>query len=350
MGSSEMSKNGITKIEDRAAEWALKIEDGLTESQKIELESWLEKHPDFETHLERFQKSWKRFEILNPQHFSLENLNTNRKQNANRARFSTKKWLLAFGVAATIALFGIGFAVNKTGYLNPNHNLHTFHYEEGDFYELEDGSTLDLNVGAEVVSKYSTELREFWIKSGEAYFTVAKDLDRPFDVYAGKTRLRALGTQFNVKCDDSAIEILVTEGIVSLSNSTPKKTDTVNRDTDANQPHRKLIRNQKAIVRQATYAPDGYIIEEMEEKEVSQRLLWKPVTLKFDSTPLSEVVASFNRYNENQLVIEDERIETLQIVATFRSNNMESFINLLQATSNVVAEHKENRILLFSKN
>lgn len=345
-----MSKKGKTKIEDQAAEWALKIEDGLTASQEKDLEAWVEKHPDAETQLARFRKSWKRFEILDPQHFGLESLDTDEKPTDYDKRFSAKKWLWALGVAAAIALFGIGLTLNERENRALVQSLDTFRYVEGDFYELEDGSTLDLNEGAEVVSKYSNDRREFWVKSGEAYFTVAKDPDRPFDVYAGETRLRALGTQFNVKFYDSAVEVLVTEGIVSLSVSKSETKDAANQNTDTDQPHKKLVRNQKAVVHQSADFQNNYIVEEIKEEEVSEILLWKPVTLKFDSTPLSEVVASFNRYNSDQLVIADERIESLQIVATFRSNKLEGFINLLQATSNIVAERKENSIILSSKN
>lgn len=345
-----MSKKGYTKIEDQAAEWALKIEDGLTVSQETELEAWLRKHPDAESQLARFQKSWERFEILDPQHFPLESLHPDEAQSAPSIGFFAKKWRWAIGAAAAIAIFGIGLSLHERSHQETAYSTHTYRYTEGDFYELEDRSTLDLNDGAVVESKYSEDRREFWIKSGEAYFTVAKDPDRPFDVYAGETRLRALGTQFNVRFYDSAVEVLVTEGIVSLSLSKPNELDTIEQKSDTGQVHKKLIRNQKAVVHQSADHQSGYVVEEIEEEEVSEILLWKPVTLKFDSTPLSEVVARFNRYNDNKIVIADERIEALQIVATFRSNKIEGFINLLQATSNVVAEYKGNQIILTSKN
>lgn len=342
-----MNKNGHKQIEDQAAEWALKLEDGLSSAQEKELESWLETQPDAETQLARFRKSWKRFEMLNPKHFPSQEVDTGKIRSEKGLRRSTMRWIISLGAAAAIALFGISLSLTENKEQDAPHSSQTFEYAEGDFYELEDGSTIDLNEGANVICKYSKERREFWIKSGEAYFTVAKDPNRPFDVHAGETKLRAIGTEFNVKYNKSAIEVLVTEGVVSLSVSSSEP-NTSNLDT--HQSLKKLVRNQKAVVHQNSELQSAFVIEEIEEAKVSEILLWKPVTLKFDSTPLSEVVEAFNRHNDKKLVIADSRIEALQIVATFRSNKLEGFINLLQATSNVVAEHKGDQVLLSSKN
>ena len=56
-------------------------------------------------------------------------------------------------------------------------------------------------------------------RSGEAYFTVAKNPGRPFVVAAGGVGVRAVGTAFNVRLDSDAVEVLVTEGRVQVSRS-----------------------------------------------------------------------------------------------------------------------------------
>jgi len=51
---------------------------------------------------------------------------------------------------------------------------------------------------------------------GEAHFTVAKNPARPFIVEAGGVAVRAVGTAFDVRHADGAIEVLVTEGKVHV--------------------------------------------------------------------------------------------------------------------------------------
>ncbi len=53
--------------------------------------------------------------------------------------------------------------------------------------------------------------------SGESYFEVQKDPKRPFNVYTGNTRVRVLGTSFNVKEMNEDVEVSVLTGRVEFS-------------------------------------------------------------------------------------------------------------------------------------
>ncbi|MDN3690502.1 FecR family protein [Cyclobacterium jeungdonense] len=65
---------------------------------------------------------------------------------------------------------------------------------------LSDGSRVILNSGSELryLKNFEKGGREVFLK-GEAFFDVAKDLQRPFRVHSRKTTTTALGTSFNVK-------------------------------------------------------------------------------------------------------------------------------------------------------
>ena len=76
---------------------------------------------------------------------------------------------------------------------------------------------------------------------------------------------------------------------------------------------------------------------------------WQPRLLDFDSTPLAEVVATFNQRNATRLVIGDETLRTLPIVASIRSDNVEGFVRLLEATSGVRAERRGNHEIVLRR-
>ena len=58
--------------------------------------------------------------------------------------------------------------------------------------------------------------------SGEAFFDIAPDTEKPFIVDAGKASVKVVGTSFNVITNnhDSAVEVFVKTGKVMLSGDT----------------------------------------------------------------------------------------------------------------------------------
>lgn len=339
-------------LEDEAAEWVLKLSEGLSREEEQALDHWLKSNPSAQTILDGLSGVWDSCDILDPCHFELTEVDDSLEQASGLQRSRGRWRSFTIAAVAAVAMFSLSVGLVKT-FVAPDGETgeqRLFEYATADFYELEDGSTVDLNEGAELTCVYSAERREFWVKSGEVYFTVAKDPNRPFDVYAGETKLQALGTQFNVKYRNDSVEVLVTEGLVSLAVLESKAMVGEQRIPDADLFSANLSRNHKAVFHHDEATQTGIVVEEVREEVVAELLEWKPVTLEFDSMPLPEVAKAFNRYNETQIVIADSRIEALEIVATFRSNKLEGFINLLQTTSNVLAEREGDTIILSSRN
>jgi transmembrane sensor len=54
------------------------------------------------------------------------------------------------------------------------------------------------------------------LAQGEAWFQVAKAPDRPFTVTAGRVRVQAVGTAFNVRRAGVGVDVVVTEGTVKV--------------------------------------------------------------------------------------------------------------------------------------
>lgn len=97
-----------------------------------------------------------------------------------------------------------------------------------DFLNLEDGSTVQLNRGAEVKVAFSDAERRLFLIMGEANFQVAKEPDRPFVVNVAGVDLRAIGTVFSVKLTEHEVDVIVTEGIVNVISSNKTNPDPSN--------------------------------------------------------------------------------------------------------------------------
>ena len=98
----------------------------------------------------------------------------------------------------------------------------TFRTTRGGFQRivLEDQSAIELNTDSEVRVSLSRKMRSVELVRGEASFEVAHDTSRPFIVSAGNTAVRAIGTKFDVRWLDNAVEVIVDEGKVVLGSRT----------------------------------------------------------------------------------------------------------------------------------
>ncbi|MCX6941829.1 MAG: FecR domain-containing protein, partial [Verrucomicrobia bacterium] len=123
---------------------------------------------------------------------------------------------------------------------------------------LADGTVVELNGAAVIVADFTASERRVRLERGEAYFTVMKDPARPFIVTAAGVAVRAVGTAFNVRLADTAVEVLVTEGQVRLQPPPPAQTAPVATGNSGTAPvsthsappapERMLAARQRAVV------------------------------------------------------------------------------------------------------
>jgi len=125
----------------------------------------------------------------------------------------------------------------------------------------------------------------------------------------------------------------VTEGRVKIGRSTGAE---IVSETD-------LIAGELAVV---PLGPAPAAVHPLQPEQMAEQLAWQSTRFDFASLPLAAVVAQFNRYNSVQLVIADPALATLPIVATFRSDNVDGFVRLLEASARVEAERSGEKILL----
>jgi transmembrane sensor len=220
---------------------------------------------------------------------------------------------------------------------------------------LEDGSIVDLNRGASIEVAFTAAERRVRLVRGEANFTVAKNPARPFIVSAGGVDVRAVGTVFNVRLDRAAVEVVVSEGQVRVAPpelvvptsagaaSLPAKAGTTNAPPLSTLS---LRAGQSAVVSLASAAPLPPVAT-LSEAEIEARLAWQPRLLDFTARPLADIVAEFNRRNPVQLVIGDPSLEPVLLSASFRSDNVEGFVRLMESDFGMKAEwHGEREIVL----
>jgi transmembrane sensor len=79
---------------------------------------------------------------------------------------------------------------------------------------------------------------------------------------------------------------------------------------------------------------------------IDSALAWQTNRLEFADTPLSEVVAEFNRYNRHQLIIADPLLSGEVFGGTFAPSGYDSLVEVLEQSFGVVAERHAGKTIL----
>ncbi|WP_062098384.1 FecR domain-containing protein [Caulobacter sp. CCH5-E12] len=178
---------------------------------------------------------------------------------------------------------------------------------------LPDGSRVELNTSTKLRVSVSSDARSVWLDHGEAFFDVAHDAAHPFVVHAGPRTITVLGTKFSVRRDGDRVQVAVLEGRVRLDSTTGPRAQAM------------VTRGDVAMASAASIlvAPNA-------PEKVSEALAWRTGRLKFLESPLKDVAAEFNRYNQTKLVITDAQAEETRIGGNFAADNVEDFAELLR--------------------
>jgi len=197
---------------------------------------------------------------------------------------------------------------------------------------LPDGSVVELRDGADISVDFSGPLRRVTLARGEAHFAVATDLSHPFVVTAAGVSVRAVGTAFTVHMNAATVEVLVTEGRVSVDPAAAPDAATL------------------ALVdagHLAVATPTNAQVTAIAEAQMTDRLAWRVPRVEFSATPLSEAVLLLNRYSTVRLSLADDSLAVLRISGLVRADNADALVRLLVANYEVAAVPQgEHEIIL----
>jgi ferric-dicitrate binding protein FerR (iron transport regulator) len=195
-----------------------------------------------------------------------------------------------------------------------------------------DGSTVELNSRSKIRVKYSKQERDVELIEGQALFRVAHDTSRPFIVAVGATRIRAVGTQFDVYKKSSATVVTVVEGRVAVY-PTHQRSGWGSGATAALEqtfPSSSASGSSSLLAAGEQLTVTSESAQKTASPNISGATAWTRAEIVFDAATLSDVAEEFNRYNERQLIIEDPGLLNFHISGTFSSVDPESLILFLR--------------------
>lgn len=309
-------------IERQAADWFALLQGGAaTADDRRALEAW--KRAD-ERHAEAYEgmvELWKDAgeldelrELALSSDFGREGA-TPLHAIKRQARRLLAPRTLAFGVVALAASVFVAAAVLEPAWLLPNQ--YATSVAETRLIDLPDGSTVELGPTSRIEVAYSAAERRVALRRGEAFFEVRSSDARAFVVATGDAEVRVVGTKFNVRQGPAGVTVAVAEGEVEVRRTA--KPDPVDTPTDKS---RRLAAGQQVAVPVA-----GAALSDIVETPVSNVGAWRTGHIHFNQATLRDVIADANRYSKTPIVIADDSLLDLRLVAAFRADQVDRMID-----------------------
>ncbi len=206
--------------------------------------------------------------------------------------------------------------------------------------DLSDGSRAVLGGRTELRVAFDDTARRIELSHGEAYFTVAKDPQRPFSVRAGDATVTAIGTQFNVRRRSDRVMIAVVEGGVVVEPSPPSGLAAWIKSTQSQQIRTRLSAGEQTLIDESGVRAATSLID------AGTATAWQHGQLEFREEPLRYVLEDVNRYSAKPIVFQDHRIGEVRITGTVLNDNIRGWIKGLESAFALRAEEQEEKIVL----
>lgn len=173
---------------------------------------------------------------------------------------------------------------------------------------LADGSRLTLDTNTQLKVKLNASSRRLRLDAGQAYFDVAPDPDRPFEVALADRTVVVTGTRFMTTLIEGVATVALLEGSVMLK--APGTSASALRLAPGEAVRFETGREMQP---QPRFNPDT-------------AAEWRSRRRVFLDTPLGDVLADLSRYTPRQIVTPDPRVAEMRVTAVVPLDGPDSVI------------------------
>ncbi|MDE3142657.1 MAG: FecR family protein [Bacteroidota bacterium] len=225
-------------------------------------------------------------------------------------------------------------------------------------FHLEDGTVVTLQPGSRLIypPHFLKNKREVYL-TGEAFFEVSKNAQRPFYVYYNNLVTHVLGTSFNVKIDKKKreVEVSVRTGRVEVSERISES-----RDIKCHVKNKGVVLtpNQKVIYKEETKNFESGIVDNPlpvnlhgTSASLQQHTLSKDAdneNLIVKEAPISEIIKSLESTYQITIEVDDEKINNYHFSGDISNMNLFAKLNTICKAVGIGYEIKGTKILMSS--
>ncbi|MCU0418749.1 MAG: FecR domain-containing protein [Cyclobacteriaceae bacterium] len=229
------------------------------------------------------------------------------------------RWPLAWKLAAAVLLLVAGAALVYQ--LLPPATVQWETQADAREVTLPDGSTVVLNRYSTLRYPKNFDRQERALElTGEAFFEVRPDAQRPFRIAAGPGRVEVLGTSFSVATEREALQVIVASGLVTVA-----------------------VQDQQVRLK-AGERTDYRAGEKLMPAANQDRnyLAWRTRELVFDATDLATLLQTLERTYGVSFSLEADAPASCTFSGSFHQQSLESVLRVVSSTLGLTIDRKDN--------
>lgn len=327
------------QISEEAAEWFVELRTGdVSAAARAQFDMWVRSSPEHLRAYLELAAIWKHSESLPSGDADWTELHGTLGTNVIELPSSVLEPSSAAGNTRIEQRRRFSIAACLAGILMLAGSLAWYQLNGGQIYEtgvgehrsvrLRDGSIVQLNSRSRISVRLRERERRVELLEGQALFQVSSDPARPFVVRSDTTRIRAVGTQFDVNRKRSATVVTVLEGRVAVmspvrpsssSKVVPQLSAQAKRPTAgrAHVPESEIRGTALFLVagEQLTVTPRA--VTRPVNTDVSVATAWTQGQIVLVAERLQDVAEEFTRYSERPLIVEDHGRVELRLSGVF---------------------------------
>ncbi|MEO0622154.1 MAG: FecR domain-containing protein [Pseudomonadota bacterium] len=289
-----------------------RVSEGLSPRESARLRQWLDADPRHREALDRAARLWTALGELRPADVPAASLRPLPAEKAvSWLGAGWRSWSVRLaGSAVLAAIVLVALPPGVFDLSSTHHRADTAEIRE---VALADGSVVTLGPQAHIATTFSREARHVDLLSGEAFFSVASDPNRPFVVSVGETDVSVVGTAFALRRLAEGLRLGVVEGAVDVRQP----------DDTRDKPLAQLRAGEQILV---TARGGASSVEIVDPADLGA---WRNGRLVYRGARLSEVIADANRYSTTWFVLSDDAAASLAITASFDAGDIDGMISAL---------------------
>lgn len=195
---------------------------------------------------------------------------------------------------------------------------------------LDDGSQLFLDAQTRMSVSFSETARTVDMQYGRANFRVVPDLRRPFIVQAAEHRIVATRCNFDVRCQDGKVQVVLIHGEADV-----KTAAAPNAQGERLQAGERLVASND--------------IEKRDKPDLSHVLAWQTGYEMFDKEDLAQAVEEMNRYSTAKLAV-DPSVASLKVSGMYRVGDNAAFARALAKLLPINVQQAGDTLMLTADN
>ncbi|HJF71629.1 MAG TPA: DUF4974 domain-containing protein [Butyricimonas virosa] len=218
---------------------------------------------------------------------------------------------------------------DSIGIINANKNNELIIPKGGEYQVvLADGTKVWLNSASRLIYPQAFMGKERRVVlSGEAFFDVAHDAERPFIVETSRMNVKVLGTRFNVNdyADNEEVSTTLVNGSVEI--------------VSGDQRAFRLVPGEQAYGKE----------NELEKREVNVRLYssWIDGKFLFNNTELEEIAKQISRWYDVEIFFSSESVKKVRFTgAIVKFKPLDDLVRMIESTSQVRFSVKGKTIVI----